>query len=245
LLAIRLHAACLQGRGVVSARVFAQSVANALEAKLAPVWGNRRSQSQDAAWAVAKHRNLTAEEEWAMCCVFWEDFTCLGYAMPTACTGRLQTRRAICRAACAAFGIANTPATRDKPHCTSKQYQTGQIDLPEDYDEVVDYAVSHHRPRGCVWQPFCWREEPDQAASQDATAEAHATLLAIITYVGGSASIVCLVITIAACTFFSEVRTFPKKALVHLSAAMQAWEMVPSLYWTDEPSPTHGYQGRS
>ena len=63
---------------------------------------------------------------------------------------------------------------------------------------------------------------PDQATSPDATAEAHAASLTIITYVGVSVSMVCLFLTIAAYAFFSEARTFPKKVLMHLSASLIA-----------------------
>jgi hypothetical protein len=150
----------LDDGGIIPTSDFVNGVAEALEVKLAPVWATHRDQRQEAGWNVAKHRNLTVKEEWAMCCVFWDDYTCLGYPMPDACTKNAQTRQSICHAACTAFDIANPPATRDRPHCVSSQYQTEQIENATGYWSAkywAEYAESHHRPTGCVWQPFCWR----------------------------------------------------------------------------------------
>ena len=57
-------------------------------------------------------------------------------------------------------------------------------------------------------------------ARAGASSEEHATALSILTYVGMSISMVCMVLTLVLYTIFPAARTFPKKVLMHLVLAL-------------------------
>ena len=117
---------------------------NALKHKLAPYSAQMRGTADDYALGrTERQRPFSEDEEWAICCVFWHDYTCQGYPMPAACAP-MESQLAVCRAACVSFGITN--ATGQAGHLS-------QGHLPSQKSGRMAFDAT----------PFCWRADLEGA----------------------------------------------------------------------------------
>ena len=80
-----------------------QLIGSSLDQKLAHF--ELRLKQDERAWTqTERQRPLHDDEQWGLCCIYWEDYICLDYSMPGACS-HFRTREGVCAAACNSFDV--------------------------------------------------------------------------------------------------------------------------------------------
>ena len=111
----------------VTMGAFADLVVGQLNEKL-----NSYASNCDPAGKFDRHRPLAEDEEWALCCVYWNDYDLGGHSMPASCAV-LRSQQAVCKAACKSFGVLDS----------------GTMNTPPPWDPK-------NRTKGIQFRPFCW-----------------------------------------------------------------------------------------